>query len=74
MPVLLKYIHEETYSDKRATVISIQNWIFRLAYFCIAPFIGFIGKNFDIRFAFIVCAIIVLISTGIFIPSVVKRI
>ena len=74
MPILLKYIHEETFSDKRATVISIQNWIFRLSYFCIAPLIGFIGKNYNIKVAFIVCAFIVLISTGIFIPSVIKRI
>jgi MFS family permease len=74
MPVLLKYIHEETFSDKRATVISIQNWIFRLSYFCIAPLIGFIGNNYNIRFAFVISAFIVLISTGFFIPLVAKRI
>ncbi len=74
IPVLLKYIHEETFSDKRATVISVQNWLFRLSYFCIAPLIGFIARNYNIRLAFIVCAFIVVISTGIFIPFVAKRI
>lgn len=74
IPILLKYIHEETFSDKRATVISIQNWIFRLSYFCIAPLIGFIGKNYNIRIAFIACAFIVLITTGVFVPLVTRRI
>ncbi len=74
IPILLKYIHEETFSDKRATVLSIQNWIFRLSYFCIAPVIGFIGNYYNLRLAFIACAFVVLISTGIFIPFVTKRI
>ncbi|MBN2535456.1 MAG: MFS transporter [Spirochaetales bacterium] len=73
-PVLSKYIHEETFSDKRATVLSVQSWLFRLAYFALGPFIGRIGQSSGLSPAFIVCAGIVLLSTSLFIPGLIKRI
>ena len=73
-PILTKHIHKETYSDKRATVLSLTNWLFRISYFILGPLIGWIGKNYGLSLAFIGSAIISIISIAMFIPAVVKRI
>ena len=73
-PILSKYVHEETFSDKRATVLSVQSWLFRLAYFVFGPLVGWIGQAFGLSWAFIACAAIALVSTLVFIPGLVKRI
>lgn len=73
-PILSKYIHEETFSDKRATVLSVQSWLFRLAYFGLGPLVGWIGQTFGLSPAFIACAGIALAGTSFFIPGLIKRI
>ena len=62
-PILSRYIHEETYSDKRATVLSIQSWLFRLMYTVTAPIIGAVGKQKGINTALGVCAGITMLAT-----------
>ena len=73
-PILVKYIHEETFSDKRATVISVANWIYRLGYFFIGPVVGWIGNSYSIFWALIFCGLVSFISIFSFIPAFVKRI
>jgi MFS family permease len=73
-PILSQYVHEETFSDKRATVFSIQSWLLRFAYFVSGPLVGAIGEMWGLSWAFVSCASISFISTGIFIPSLVSRI
>jgi hypothetical protein len=74
IPILSKYIHEETYSDKRATVLSVQSWLFRVLFIIIGPFIGWTAKTYSISAAFITSGIIATLLMIIFIPPVVKRI
>jgi hypothetical protein len=74
MPVLGKYVHQETFSDKRATVLSIQSWLFRLVYFGIGPLIGWIGQHAGLSRAFLVSAGISSAAMFFFIPPLVKRI
>ena len=62
-PILSRYIHEETFSDKRATVLSIQSWLFRLMYAVTAPIIGTVGKEQGPNAALIISAIITLLVT-----------
>lgn len=39
-PILKGYINQMTFSEMRATVLSIRNFIIRLMFAAIAPFIG----------------------------------
>jgi len=71
-PILSKHIHDETFSDKRATVLSVQNWLFRLAYFGLGPFVGWIGQTKNLSSAFIACAVVTVTVTIVFIPLLVK--
>ena len=74
MPILSKYVHEETFSDKRATVLSIQSWLFRLSYFILAPVIGWIGESFSLSWAFVSCGLFSFILLMLFIIPAVHRI
>jgi MFS family permease len=71
-PILGKYIHEETFSDKRATVMSIQSWLFRLSYFILGPGIGWLGKHYGLSAAFAASAVVSLAGIAVFIPGVVR--
>ncbi|MBN1697372.1 MAG: MFS transporter [Spirochaetales bacterium] len=73
-PILSKYVHEETFSDKRATVLSIQSWLFRIAYCLTGPLVGAVGERWGLSWAFIACAAISLLATGLFIPGLAGRI
>jgi len=55
-PILGKYIQEETFSDKRATVMSIGSFLFRISYCLLAPLVGFIANRLSIETAFFIAA------------------
>lgn len=65
MPLLAKYIHQETFDDKRATVMSIQSWLFRLGYFLTAPLIGWTAEAHSFSAAFL---LITLLSALLIFP------
>lgn len=71
-PVLTKYIHAETFSDKRATVMSVQSWLFRLSYFILGPVIGWLGKHHGLSAAFAASAVVSLIGVLVFVPAVTR--
>ena len=64
-PILKGYINQMTFSDMRATVLSIRNFIIRLMFAAIAPFIGWLNDVYSLQTALLVSAAI------IFIPGVV---
>lgn len=72
-PVLGRFIHQETFSDKRATVMSVVSWLFRLAYFALGPLVGWIGREHGLSWGFITSAAIALLGIGIFLPALFKR-
>ncbi|MBN1524856.1 MAG: MFS transporter [Spirochaetales bacterium] len=55
-PIITRYIHEETYSDKRATVLSIASFLFRISYTVIGPIVGFIALHGGLSLAFFAIA------------------
>lgn len=62
-PILSRHIHEETYSDKRATVLSIESWLFRILYTATAPVIGLVGRKSGLEAALLACAAITILLT-----------
>lgn len=60
-PVLARFVHEETWSDKRATVFSLESWLFRLLYFTFGPVVGYAARDWSLDAAFALSAGIVLV-------------
>jgi MFS family permease len=72
-PILGKYIQEETFSDKRATVMSIGNFLFRITYCLLAPLVGFIANRLSIETAFLTITVTASVLIVIFIPFFLSR-
>ncbi len=64
-PVLKDYINRMSSSDIRATVLSVRNFIIRLYFALIAPFLGWYTDKFSITEALIVAGIIFGALSGV---------
>lgn len=60
-PVLKGYVNQMTFSDMRATVLSIRNFVVRLSFAAIAPFIGWMNDVYSLKMALLVSATIFFI-------------
>lgn len=65
-PILKGYINQMTFSEMRATVLSIRNFIIRLMFAAIAPFIGWLNDMYSLRIALLSSAAIILLPGAIF--------
>ncbi len=63
-PILKGYINQMTFSEMRATVLSIRNFVIRLLFAAAAPFIGWLNDYYSLQTA-------LFVSAGIFcIPGI----
>lgn len=60
-PILKGYINQMTFSEMRATVLSIRNFVIRLMFAAIAPFIGWLNDMYSLQTALLVSAGIIFI-------------
>lgn len=58
-PVLKGYINKQTFSEMRATVLSIRNFIIRLLFAIMAPFIGWLSDAYSLSTALQVMAVLI---------------
>lgn len=58
-PILKGYINRQTFSEMRATVLSIRNFIIRLIFASMAPFLGWLSDSFSLAFALQITALII---------------
>ena len=66
-PILKGYgINQMTFSEMRATVLSIRNFVIRLIFAAIAPFIGWLNDFYSLRVALLVSAGIIAIPGILF--------
>ena len=65
-PILKGYINRQTFSEMRATVLSIRNFIIRLIFAIMAPFIGWLNDAFSLSFALLMTSIIILVPGLLF--------
>lgn len=65
-PILKGYINQITFSEMRATVLSIRNFIIRLIFAAVAPFIGWLNDYYSLQTALLVSAAIFFIPGIIF--------
>mgnify|MGYP000674190830 FL=1 len=55
-----------TFSEMRATVLSIRNFIIRLMFAAIAPFIGWLNDMYSLRIALLASAAIIMVPGALF--------
>lgn len=60
-PILKGYINKQTFSEMRATVLSIRNFIIRLLFALIAPFIGWLNDFYSLPAALQVTGLLIFI-------------
>lgn len=60
-PILLNHLNHLVSSDIRATVISINSFVFRLSFVLIAPLIGWIADTYSLAVALLIFSIFFLI-------------
>jgi len=65
-PLLKGYINRQTFSSMRATVLSIRNFIIRLIFALLAPFIGWLNDAFSLAFALRTTALFLFIPGLLF--------
>lgn len=65
-PILKGYINQLTMSDMRATVLSIRNFVIRLIFAAIAPFIGWLNDIYSLQIALLVSSAIIMLPGIIF--------
>ncbi len=65
-PILKGYINQMTFSDMRATVLSIRNFFIRLMFAVMAPFIGWINDIYSLKTALLASSVIIVIPGLLF--------
>lgn len=65
-PILKGYINQITFSEMRATVLSIRNFIIRLMFAAIAPFIGWLNDMYSLQVALLASAAIIMVPGALF--------
>lgn len=65
-PILKGYINRQTFSEMRATVLSIRNFIIRLIFASMAPFLGWLNDAFSLALALQVSALIIFVPGLLF--------
>jgi len=64
-PVLKDYINRITKSEMRATVLSVRNFIIRICFAIIGPFLGWYTDHFNISSALVLAGLIFFVLGGI---------
>ncbi len=65
-PILKGYINRQTFSEMRATVLSIRNFIIRLTFALMAPFIGWLNDAFSLSLALQITALAIFLPGLLF--------
>ncbi len=72
-PILKGYINQMTFSEMRATVLSIRNFVIRLIFAAVSPFIGWLNDMYSLKAALLVSALIIFIPATLFITLQMKK-
>lgn len=64
-PVIQDYINRHTWSDKRATVLSLKNLMSRVVFVAVAPAVGAIVDHAGVRFGLVAAAGVIIVMGGV---------
>jgi MFS family permease len=63
-PILKEYINRHCDSDVRATIFSLRNFIIRINFAVIGPFLGWTADNHGLKFAFWAAGLTYIVTAG----------
>lgn len=72
-PILKGYINQMTFSEMRATVLSIRNFIIRLMFAVFSPFLGWLNDTYSLQTALLISAGIIFVPGCIFLGLQFKK-
>jgi len=72
-PIFKNYINEFTESEVRATMLSVRNFIIRIAFAAIGPLLGWITDKVSLNHAFILAGAIYVVSALLVVSPWLKR-
>ena len=72
-PILKGYINQLTFSEMRATVLSIRNFIIRLMFAAAAPFVGWLNDICSLKIALLTTGVIVFLPGILFLILSLKK-
>lgn len=58
-PILKGYINQMTMSEMRTTVLSIRNFVIRIIFAVVAPFIGWLSDAYSLKIALLLTAVVI---------------
>lgn len=73
-PILKNYINEECTSDMRATVMSMRSLLIRLAFFAVAPWMGYLSENISASTALLCTGAVVVLPGFVFLWLTIRDI
>ena len=65
-PILKGYVNRIAFSNMRATVLSIRNFVVRIIFAAMAPFVGWISDSYSLQMALLMSSVVILIPGLIF--------
>jgi MFS family permease len=72
-PILKNYMNQYTQSDIRATILSVRDFIIRIIFAVIGPFLGWITDNVNLESAFLLAGLIYLVSAIVVVLPWINR-
>lgn len=72
-PIFKNYINQYTESEVRATMLSVRNFVIRIAFAVIGPLLGWITDNVSLNNAFILAGAIYIVSAFVVVFPWLKR-
>jgi hypothetical protein len=72
-PILKGYINQMAFSEMRATVLSIRNFVIRLIFAAVSPFIGWLNDMYSLKIALLVSAPVIFIPGVLFLILQMKN-
>ncbi|MCD7977368.1 MAG: MFS transporter [Tannerellaceae bacterium] len=65
-PILKGYINQMTFSEMRATVLSIRNFVIRLMFAAMSPFVGWLNDLYSLKTAILFSALAIFLPGSLF--------
>ena len=72
-PILKNYMNQHTQSEIRATIFSVRDFVIRIVFAVIGPFLGWITDNVNLKSAFILAGTIYVVSAIIVVFPWIKK-
>ena len=72
-PILKGYVNRIAFSNMRATVLSIRNFVVRIIFAAMAPFVGWVSDSYSLQVALLMSSVVILIPGLVFLVLQLRK-